>query len=75
MISFVGCRTLWFASREISFPSPVRDDDVGWLLLFGERLYNHIRCSIIAVDLHLLCSLGRSKVECISFEQTGISSS
>ena len=75
MISFVGCRTLWLASREIFFLSLVRDDDVGWLLLFGERLLSHVRCSTIAVGLHLLRSLGRWNIECVSFEQTMISSS
>ena len=75
MISFVGYWTLWFASWESSFLSSVRDGDVGWLLLFGERLFNHIRCSIITVGLHLLCSLGRWNVEYVSFEHTVMSSS
>ena len=76
MISFVGCRTLWIASREISFLPPVCDNDAGWLLLIGGRLLSQIRYSIIAISLYLLCSLGRWwNVGCVSFDQTVISSS
>ena len=59
--------------REISFFSLV--DELGWLLLFDNMLLIHVRCSVIAVCLHLLRSLGRWNVEYVSFEHTVMSSS
>ena len=50
-------------------------NEPGWLLLFDNMVLIHVRCSVIAVCLHLLRSLGRWNVEYVSFEHTVMSSS
>ena len=59
--------------RKISFLSLV--NELGRLLLFDNMLLIHVRCSVIAVCLHILRSLGRWNVEYVSFEHTVMSSS